>query len=225
MTELLPCVEIDPAGPIRSAVVWLHGLGADGHDFGPIVPELGMPPELGVRFVFPHAPSIPVTLNNGFVMPAWYDIAEVDLRRKHDEVGIRRSAEQVERLIAREIERGIPPSRIVMAGFSQGGAVALFVGLRYQERLAGLLALSTYLVCEESLDAERSLANRDVPIFMGHGSWDPMVQLQRGEAARDALTARGYGIEFHTYPMPHAVHPSEIADVGAWLTTVLSAGE
>ena len=221
MTELLPCVEIDPDGPARSAVIWLHGLGADGHDFEPIVPEFGLTDELGVRFVFPHAPSIPVTLNNGYVMPAWYDIAEVDLRRKHDETGIRRSSSQLEALIAREVRRGVEERRIVVAGFSQGGAIALFAGLRHPRRLAGILALSTYLVCEDSLEAERRDANRDVPIFMAHGSWDPMVALPRSEAARDALLARGYQVEFMTYPMPHAVHPQELVDVGVWLRKVL----
>ncbi|MFO1054663.1 MAG: dienelactone hydrolase family protein [Planctomycetota bacterium] len=224
MTRLLPCVEIDPVGPVRASVIWLHGLGADGHDFEPIVPELGLEPAAGVRFVFPHAPAIPVTLNGGYVMPAWYDIAEVDLRRRHDEAGIRRSAAQVEALIAREVDSGVPASRIVLAGFSQGGAIALFQGLRHRHRLAGVLALSTYLVCEDSLLHERSDANRDVPIFMGHGTYDPMVQLARGEAARDALLALGYPVEFHTYPMPHSVHPVEIADIGAWLRRVLVEG-
>ncbi|MBI5851047.1 MAG: dienelactone hydrolase family protein [Planctomycetes bacterium] len=222
MTELLPCVEIDPDGPIRAAVIWLHGLGADGHDFEPIVPELRVPDQLGVRFVFPHAPAIAVTLNNGFVMPAWYDIAEIDLRRSHDEVGIRRSAAQLEALVARELQRGVPDERIVLAGFSQGGAVALFTALRHPRRLAGILALSTYLVGEDTLDAERSAVNHDVPIFMGHGTFDPMVALPRGEAARDALLARGYQVEFRTYPMAHAVHPREIADVGRWLVRVLA---
>jgi phospholipase/carboxylesterase len=164
-----------------------------------------------------------VTLNGGYVMPAWYDIVEVDLRRRHDEAGIRRSAAQVEALLAREVARGVPASRIVLAGFSQGGAIALFCGLRHRERLAGILALSTYLVGEDSLDAERSPANAEVPIFMAHGSFDPMVALPRGEAARDALLACGWAPEFHTYPMPHSVHPQEIADVGRWLTRVLAA--
>lgn len=223
MSSLLPCVEIDPVGAAHAAVIWLHGLGADGHDFEPIVPELRLPKHLRVRFVFPHAPSIPVTLNGGFVMPAWYDIAEVDLRRRHDEAGIRRSAAQVEALLAREVARGVPASRIVLAGFSQGGAIALFCGLRHRERLAGILALSTYLVGEDSLDAERSPANAEVPIFLAHGSFDPMVALSRGEAARDALIARGWTPEFRTYPMPHSVHPQEIVDVGQWLTRVLAA--
>lgn len=217
MSELLDCVELDPVGPTRASVIWLHGLGADGHDFVPIVPELDLPRDAGVRFVFPHAPSIPVTLNMGMVMPAWYDIQVLDLERRHDEGGIRRSAAQVEALIERELERGVPAERIVLAGFSQGGAVALFVGLRHPARIAGIVALSTYLVCEDSLDAERSTANADVPIFQAHGTADPMVPLARGEACRDALVDRGYRVDFHTYPMPHAVHPAEIAEIGAFL--------
>jgi phospholipase/carboxylesterase len=217
MTELLPCVEIDPPGDPRWAVIWLHGLGADGHDFVPIVPELGIDGERGVRFVFPHAPSIPVTVNMGFVMPAWYDIDSLDLRRRHDEDGVRRSAGQLLALVQREKDRGIPSERIVLAGFSQGGAIALFCALRYPERLAGILGLSTYLVCESSLEAERDEANRKTSIFLAHGSLDPMVPHERGEAARDRLVELGYPVEWQTYPVPHAVHPQEIRDVGAWL--------
>lgn len=226
MSELLSCVEVDPpAGvPIRASVIWLHGLGADGYDFMPIVPELGLPRDAGVRFVFPHAPSIPVTINQGFVMPAWYDITDLDLHRRHDRVGILRSAEHVRALMAREREEhGVPSARTVLAGFSQGGAIALYVGLRHDERLAGLLALSTYLVADDTLDGERSEANRDVPVFQAHGTMDPMVPIVRGEVARDRLTALGYAVEWHTYPMPHAVHPREIADIGAWLARVLSS--
>ena len=222
MSELLPAVELDPVGPVRSSVVWLHGLGADGHDFAAIVPELNLPHELGVRFVLPHAPSIPVTLNAGMVMPAWYDISEVDLQRRHDEAGVRRSAAQVAALLAREHERGVPWDRIVLAGFSQGGAVALFQGLRHPERLAGLVALSTYMVVAESLDEEASAANQDVPIFQAHGSLDPMVPLERGEAARDELQRRGYAVDFHTYPIPHSVNMDEVLAIRAFLMGVLS---
>jgi phospholipase/carboxylesterase len=214
--ELLPCVRIEPEGPARLAVIWLHGLGADGHDFEPIVPHLGLG-DRPVRFLFPHAPSIPVTLNAGFVMPAWYDISDLSLDRRHDEGGIRRSAERVEALLRDQIRQGIPARRIVLAGFSQGGAVALHLGLRFPERLAGLLALSTYLVLPESLRTERSDANRDLPIFQGHGVHDPMVAVQRGETAREFLTSLGYGVEFHRYPMQHEVCMEEIADVGRWL--------
>ena len=221
MTDLLPCVEIEPVGEARAAVIWMHGLGADGHDFEPIVPELRLPPELGVRFVFPHAPQIPVTLNGGFVMPAWYDIAEVDLRRRHDEAGIRASHARIEALIAREIGRGIPSGRIVLAGFSQGGAMAVFTGLRHAAPLAGIVALSTYMVCEDSLDAERSEANAGCPVFQAHGTHDPMVGLERGEALRDALQSRGHAVDFHAYPMQHQVCWEEIQEVSAFFQRVL----
>jgi phospholipase/carboxylesterase len=217
MSELLPAVTIEPAGPVRASVVWLHGLGADGHDFAAIVPELALPEELGVRFVLPHAPSIPVTLNSGMVMPAWYDIAEIDLQRRHDEAGIRRSAAQVADLMAAEHERGVPWHRIVLAGFSQGGAIALFQGLRHPQRLAGVIALSTYMVVAESLAAEASAANKDVPILQAHGSLDPMVPFARGDAARAELQRSGYQVEFHSYPIPHSVSLEEIMTVRSFL--------
>lgn len=222
MSGLLPCVEIEPRGKARASVVWLHGLGADGEDFVPIVPELGVPQELGVRFVFPNAPSIPVGINGGMVMPAWYDISEVDLRRRHDEVGIRRSAAQIDALLARERERGIPSERIVLAGFSQGGAMALFTGLRHPQRLAGIVAMSTYLVCEESLDAERSAANRATKVLQAHGTHDGIVVLARGLAARDALQRRGYAVDYREYPMQHEVCWDEIVAVGDFLRSVLA---
>lgn len=222
MSELLPAVTIDPKGTVRSSVVWLHGLGADGHDFASIVPELSLPDELGVRFVLPHAPSIPVTLNGGMVMPAWYDISEVDLQRRHDVAGVRRSAGQVATLMQAEHERGVPWNRIVLAGFSQGGAVALFQGLRNEQRLAGVIALSTYMVVAETLDEEASAANQGVPILQAHGSLDPMVPIERGEAARDELLQRGYPVEFHSYPIPHSVNIEEIMAVRAFLTRVLA---
>jgi phospholipase/carboxylesterase len=221
MKDLLPAVEIGPAGTARASVVWLHGLGADGHAFAAIVPELRLPAELGVRFVFPHAPSIPVTINGGMVMPAWYDIAEVDLQRRHDEAGVRASDRQVRALLAREHERGVPWDRIVLAGFSQGGAIALFTGLRHPQRLAGVIALSTYLVVGEAFEAERSAANQDVPILQAHGSLDPMVPIERGEAARAVLDRHGYDVAFHSYPMPHSVCPEEIATVRQFLVRVL----
>ena len=214
--NLLPCVEIEPPREARAAVIWLHGLGADGHDFEPIVPELGLG-DLDIRFVFPHAPSIPVTLNGGFVMPAWYDIEEMDLRRRHDEQGIRCSSAAVEALIARERERGIPASRLLLAGFSQGGAIALFTALRHEETLAGVIALSTYLVCEESLPTERTAANQRTPVFQAHGTLDPMVPCDRGRAARDRLQALGYDIVWHEYPMQHQVCLEEIHDLGQWM--------
>jgi len=222
MSELLSAVERDPQGPVRSSVVWLHGLGADGHDFAAIVPELQLPDELGVRFVLPHAPSMPVTLNGGMVMPAWYDISEVDLQRRHDEVGVRRSAAQVAALMAREHERGVPWNRIVLAGFSQGGALALFQGLRNPERLAAVIALSTYMVVVESLDDEATAANQGLPIFQAHGSMDPMVPIERGAAARDELERRGYQVEFHSYPIAHSVNMDEVLALRAFLMRVLA---
>jgi len=216
---LLPCVEHGPKEGARASIVWLHGLGADGHDFAPIVPELGLPDD--VRFVFPHAPAIPVTINGGAVMPAWYDILEMDLHRRHDEGGIRRSSEQVEQLLAREVERGVPAERTILAGFSQGGAIALHRGMRHSERLAGIVGLSTYLVQGDTLDAEASDANRDTPIFMAHGTLDPMVPVDRGQAGRDVLLAAGRDLSWHEYAMQHQVCMEEIEDLGRWLAARL----
>lgn len=224
--ELLERVEIHPAGGASSAdraVIWLHGLGADGHDFEPVVPYLGLAEDLkqSTRFVFPHAPRRPVTINMGMVMPAWYDIQQTDLRRQYDEAGVRASAAQVRALIAHENGRGVPTERIVLAGFSQGGAIALFEGLRHPETLAGIMALSCYLVGEDSLDQQRHPANQATPIFQAHGDLDPMVPIARGQEARERLVASGYRVDWHTYPMGHQVHPDEITEIGAWLNRVL----
>lgn len=219
--SLLPCVESGPASAARASVVWLHGLGADGHDFAPIVPQLALPPD--VRFVFPHAPSLPVSINGGFVMPAWYDIAEVDLARRHDEAGIRRSSAHVEALLRRERERGVPSERTFLAGFSQGGAIALFTGLRHGHRLAGIIGLSCYLVCAESLATERNPANADTPVFLAHGSRDPMVSVERGRAGRDAVVALGSPVSWREDPMQHEVCLEEIAALGAWMSARLDA--
>jgi phospholipase/carboxylesterase len=220
---VLPCVEIEPRGKADAAVIWLHGLGADGHDFEPIVPHLGLEGRAAVRFVFPHAPAIPVSLNHGMVMPAWYDIAGPDLRRtKHDEPGIRKSIARVEALIARERERGVAARRIVLAGFSQGGAIAIQTALRHVDRLAGLVALSTYLVMPEKLAAERSAANRDLPVLQCHGTQDPMVPEERGRACRDELKALGYDVRYETWPMQHQVCAEEIELVGAWMAERLA---
>lgn len=218
MTQaLLPCVEIEPRAAATAAVIWLHGLGADGHDFEPIVPELGLG-KLPVRFVFPHAPAIPVALNFGMVMPAWYDIAGQDLSRtKHDLAGIRKSVAAVEALIAREKTRGVAAKRIVLAGFSQGGAVAVHAALRHAETLAGLVALSTYLPAEESLSGELSEANAALPVLECHGTLDPMVPVDRGLACRDKLVALGHAVRWETWPMQHQVCAEEIEVVGAWL--------
>ena len=215
-------VEIGPAsaGAPDASIIWLHGLGADGHDFEPIVPELPLPSGLRARFVFPHAPVQSVTINYGHVMPAWYDVYGDG---RQDANGIRVSQGRIEALIARERARGVSTQRIVLAGFSQGGAIALQTGLRHPERLAGILALSTYLPLAETLGAEAAAVNRDVPIFMAHGTEDPVIPLQRAAISRDQLRKLGYQVEWHEYPMPHAVCPDEIADVGAWLGRVLAA--
>ena len=215
--ELLPCVEVEPSAQgARASVIWLHGLGADGHDFEPIVPELGVG-DLPIRFVFPHAPHIPVAINMGMVMPAWYDIREIDLQREHDEAGVRRSAEHVIALVARESERGVPAERIVLAGFSQGGAIALHVGLRHEQRFAGVLALSTYLVCPASFDAEFRPHNEGLPVFMAHGTQDPMVPIARGREARDRIAAKGCQVTWFDYPMQHQVCLEEVREIGSWL--------
>ncbi len=202
-------------------MIWMHGLGADGNDFKPIVPELALPASLGVRFIFPHAPVRPVTLNNGMAMRAWYDILELG-GGKEDGEGLRASQFAVEALIAREESRGVAAGCIVLAGFSQGGAIAFQAGLRHPRRLAGIMALSTYLPLAGTLEAERHAANRDLPIFMAHGSADPMISIGRAGQSRKMLEALGYPVEWHEYPMPHSVCPEEIADISGWLVRVLS---
>jgi len=221
--ELLPCVRVEPSGEARSAVVWLHGLGADGHDFEPVVPMLGVDPRLGTRFVFPHAPAIPVTINGGMVMPAWYDIVGLDLDQRGDASGIRVSAARVRDLIAHEEAHGIPANRIVLAGFSQGGAIALYLGARFPRRLAGIMGLSTYLVLDHAADEERTEANADTPAFIAHGHHDPMVPVLGGRLARDRLIELGHDVEWHEYPMEHEVCPEELTHIGVWLNRVLAA--
>jgi len=223
MADLLESIQVETAPDPTVAVIWMHGLGADGHDFEPIVPELGLPARPAIRFVFPHAPLRPVTINQGQVMRAWYDIRALAGVRREDETGVRQSAQQVEALIERERQRGIAPGRLVLAGFSQGGAMALHVGLRYHERLAGVLALSCYLPLAATLAAEASAANRAVPIFWAHGVHDPMIPLAMAEQGRQQVAALGYPIEWHQYPMPHSVCAEEIADVARWLGLVLGA--
>ena len=220
----LRCVEIEPPGPARKAVIWLHGLGADGHDFEPIVPYLGLDPRLGVRFVFPHAPKRAVSINMGLLMPAWYDIRQAGRGIDHDERGVRDSAASIGALILRERERGIAARDLVLAGFSQGGAMALYVGLRHPERLAGIVALSSYLVGGDALEREMSEAGRGLPIFQAHGTLDPMVPFDRGREARDRLAALGFEVTWREYAMGHQVDPQEIEDIGAWLGTRLADG-
>src|SRR5712691_11001942 len=203
MPELLEAIEIETAKNPTASIIWLHGLGADGNDFAPIVPEIRLPP-LAIRFVFPHAPVQPVTINGGMRMRASYVL--------------------IEALIAREKKRGTKAERLVLAGFSQGGAIALHTGLRHPERIAGIMALSTYVPVGEKLSAEASTANRRVPIFMAHGTYDPVIPLNRAEQSRGLLESLGYAVEWREYGMPHSVCPEELADIGAWLGKVLGPG-
>ena len=221
MTQVAETVEIESAPSPDAAVIWLHGLGADGHDFEPVVPELRLPPRLRVRFVFPHAPLRPVTINMGMAMRAWYDILQMG-GGQEDEAGLRASQALLQALIEREKRRGVDPRRIVLAGFSQGGAIVLQTGLRHAERLAGILALSTYLPLAGKLAAERSAANRDLPVFMAHGTHDPMIGIPRARESRAALETLGYPVQWKEYAMAHSVCGEEIADIAAWLLRLLA---
>lgn len=223
MTDTLSCVEVNPSSPPGAAVIWLHGLGADGHDFEPIVPQLLSQLTVPTRFIFPHAPHRPITINGGYIMRAWYDIAAFDLPQVEDADGIHTSARQLDTLIRREIHNGIAAQRIVLAGFSQGGAIALHTGLRYPQRLAGILALSTYLPLAAAVSAERNPANRDTPIFMGHGNEDTVVPLPHALASKHLLQELGYLVEWHSYEMPHSLCDEEVDDIAAWLMRTLTA--
>ena len=214
---MLDCVQTETGADPRFAVIWLHGLGADGHDFGPIVPELVAKDWPAMRFVFPHAPQRPVTVNGGMRMRAWYDITGMEIAQKQDEVGIRSSIADIEALIAREVERGIPASRIFVAGFSQGAAMVLSAGLRHAHRIAGVIALSGYLPLEKQLAEERSAANAGLPLFIAHGSIDPVVPQVLGMLGRDFLRGLGYTIEWRSYPMAHQICAEEIADLRNWI--------
>jgi phospholipase/carboxylesterase len=218
---VLEAVEIETGRNPTGTVLWLHGLGADGHDFAPIVPQLVTPDERPLRFIFPHAPIRPVTVNGGAAMRAWYDILGFNRGIPQDEVGIRASDEEVGALIRRENQRGIAASRIVLGGFSQGGAISLFSGPRYPEKLAGIMGLSCYMLLEDALPTERTRANYQTPIFLAHGTQDPVVDVRRGTEAKQLLEAGGYPVEWHGYPMPHSVCPQEIVDIAAWLRKVL----
>ena len=225
MTTLLQRIEIESAPHPTAAVIWLHGLGASGDDFAAMVPELDLTGCAPIRFVFPHAPTMPVSINNGYVMPAWYDIKNADLVRQEDPAGIHASARAIEALIANEVARGIAPEHIVLAGFSQGCAMALHTGLRHSARLAGIMALSGYLPLADTLATERHPANFKPPIYMAHGTGDTVIPLARAEASRQALLAQGYAVQWHTYPMPHSVHPQEVVDISAFLQSVLGASK
>lgn len=218
---MLETVEIETGRKPTGTVLWLHGLGADGHDFAPIVPQLVERHERPLRFVFPHAPVRPVTINGGAAMRAWYDILGFGRGFPHDEAGIRASDGEVRALIQRENQRGIATNRIVLGGFSQGGAISLFSGPRYPEKLAGIMALSCYMLLEDLLPAERTRVNYQTPIFLAHGTQDPVVDFRRGTEAKQLLEAGGYPVEWHAYTMPHSVCPQEIADIAGWLRKVL----
>jgi len=218
MENLLDCIELQHGDDPRYAVIWLHGLGADGSDFVPVVPELGLAASPGVRFVFPNAPEMPVTCNGGYVMPAWYDIISLEPHsRRIDEAGIVASREAIRRLIGRENARGIPSERIFLAGFSQGGAVAYTTALTHPEALAGVIALSTYLPVETLVEREATPANAALPVFGAHGSIDDVVAPALGRRARDFVAARGHAVVWQEYPMPHSVCQEEVEDIGQWL--------
>jgi phospholipase/carboxylesterase len=218
----LDTIDIETGANPSASIILLHGLGADGNDFVPFADELDLTAVGPVRFVFPHAPTRPVTINGGYVMRAWYDILGNDLVKREDEAGLRESIEHVEALIARERERGVPARRIVLAGFSQGCAMTLLAGLRHGERLAGLLGMSGYLPLAAATAGERSEVNRDLPIFLAHGRSDGIIPLSRATASRDALVALGHPVEWHEYPMAHSVCAEEVADLNAWLLRVLA---
>ena len=224
LTDLLPAIEVETSPDPRFSVIWLHGLGADGSDFEPVVPELGLAGLCGIRFIFPHAPMIPVTCNGGYVMPAWYDIISLDPHsRRIDDGGIVASRAAIRRLVEREVARGVPAARIFIAGFSQGGAVAYATALTHPEKLAGVIALSTYIPNADWLASEASAANRLTPIFAAHGSEDGVVSPALGLAARDFLIERGYTLEWHDYRMQHSVCIEEIEAVGEWLRRTMAA--
>ena len=218
---MLEAVEIETGRNPVGAVLWLHGLGADGHDFAPIVPQLVGSDERPLRFIFPHAPVRPVTINGGMAMRAWYDILGFNPGVPQDEAGIRASDTEVGQLIRRENQRGIATNRIVLGGFSQGGAISLFSGPRYPEKLAGIMGLSCYMLLEDQLPAERTRANYGTRVFLAHGTQDPVVDVRRGAEARQLLEAGGYPVEWHAYPMPHSVCPQEVDEIAAWLRKVL----
>ncbi|HSW15148.1 MAG TPA: carboxylesterase [Solimonas sp.] len=220
--ETSEAVTLEPATAADACVIWLHGLGADGHDFVPLVPELGLPKDHAIRFIFPHAPVRPVTLNGGMPMRAWYDIPSLSLGGRQDEAGIRASEARITGLIAEQVAGGIKEQRIVIAGFSQGGAITLHMGVRHPRRLAGLIALSTYMPLHELVQGEAHPANRDLPVFMAHGRFDNIVPHDWGKTSAQGLQALGYPVEWHDYPMQHQVCEEEIEQLGRWLTQRLA---
>jgi phospholipase/carboxylesterase len=221
MTEQLESIVVPSASVAQYCVIWLHGLGADGNDFEPVIPSLGLRHRDSVRFIFPHAPQRAITINGGMVMRGWYDITGMEIVRDEDAKGVTESAALVAELIEAQIEDGIDPENIILAGFSQGGAIALHVGLRYPKRLGGIIALSTYLPMADSLQGEASEANRDIPMYMAHGLYDPVLPLPLGEASRERLGRLGYTVDWHTYPMPHSVLPQQLIDIGRFINNTL----
>jgi phospholipase/carboxylesterase len=221
--DLLPAIEIATGSTPDAAVLFLHGLGDSGHGWSDVVPALGVPSSLAVRFLFPHAPEIPVSINRGYVMPAWYDLFDADFNARADLEGVRVSQQHVEALVAREVSRGVAPERIVLGGFSQGGAIALYAGLRHAQRLGGIAALSTYLIAADRLASEAAPANRATPIFMAHGSEDEVVRYAWGEASCRTLREQGWPVEWHSYRMPHSAVLEEIAALGRFIARVLGA--
>jgi phospholipase/carboxylesterase len=219
----LDTVEIETAPHPIASIIWMHGLGADGHDFEPIVPELASPQLPAVRFVFPNAPIRPITVNAGYPMRAWFDVIGFGRTDPQDEPGIRASAAAIRALIQRENERGVSTQRIVLAGFSQGGAMAVFTGIRHSERLAGIMGLSCFETLPATMDTERAATNQSTPIFLAHGVFDPLVDIRRGRELRAGLEKRGYTVEWHEYPMPHSVAMEEINAIAGWLPRVLTS--
>ena len=222
MSSALPYIETNPVSEIKATVIWLHGLGDSGHGFAPIVPELRLPDALGVRFVFPHAPERPVTINGGMRMRAWYDIKSMDFDKRADLTGVRESAEQVEQLIEAEISNGVPPEKIILAGFSQGGVIALHLGPRFSKSLGGIMGLSTYMCQPELLAGEAHPANQQTPVFMAHGEMDDVVPIAMGKAAYDTLTANQYNVSWQSYRMKHNLNMDEINAISQWLQTRLA---
>lgn len=222
-TDILETVEIESGANPTAAIIWMHGLGADANDFVPIVKELDLRDCPAIRFVFPNAPQIPVTLNGGYIMRAWYDIAAAgtDINKREDETGLRLSQQHIDALIARENSRGIPTDKIILAGFSQGCAMSLQTGLRHPQKLAGIMGLSGYVPLADKVSEERHIANQDTSIFLVHGTSDPVIPIQRAQQSRDLLLSLGYKIEWHDYWMQHSVSPQEIIDIGNWLRKVL----
>lgn len=220
--NLLEFVEVNPRGNPLATIIWLHGLGADGHDFEPMVPELNLPDSIPIRFVFPHAPFRPVTINGGMVMRAWFDVLSVDPDHKIDIQSFMESSSYLQALVKNELLSGMPAEQIILAGFSQGGAIVLHTGLRYEKKLGGILALSTYLPTLDQLTGKQNPANSNIPIMMAHGTMDPMIPIAYGQSTHKRLSELGYRIQWREYPMGHAVSPAEIRDISAWFLKILS---